>query len=198
MCPCPRSASRSAWEARPSGPASCRVYADSRQLRADFWAIAAGLLAALTSLSIFPVLGDNSTDLQKWAISIVAFLAAICALIPRVKNYGELAGQARELASRYGSLEGDLLDLSKTDPIDQERARTIVTEFQATKEKKDGLRGLPTGRGWRSGAPAPRSSSPRRARAWRTPTRSIRSGPGPRRGRLSRRPRRPGPARRPP
>ena len=119
------------------------VYADSRQLRADFWAIAAGLLAALTSLSIFPVLGDGSTDLQKWVISIVAFLAAICALIPRVKNYGELAGQARELASRYGSLEGDLLDLSHAKPMDQERARTVVTEFQATKEKKDGLRGLP-------------------------------------------------------
>ena len=69
--------------------------------------------------------------------------AAICALVPRVKNYGELAGAARELASRYGSLEGDLLDLSKADPVDQERARTIVTDFQATKEKKDALRGLP-------------------------------------------------------
>ena len=119
------------------------IYADGRQRWADAWAIAAGLLAALTSLSIFPVLGDDSTDLQKWAISIVAFAAAICALIPRIRNYGELAGQARELASRYGSLEGDLLDLSKADPVDQERARTIVTEFQAAKEKKDALRGLP-------------------------------------------------------
>jgi hypothetical protein len=118
-------------------------YADGRQRWADAWAIAAGILAAATSLSIFPVLGDDSTDAQKWVVSIFAFAAAICALIPRIRNYGELAGSARELASRYGSLEGDLLDLSKADPVDQDRARTIVTDFQATKEKKDALRGLP-------------------------------------------------------
>jgi len=119
------------------------IYADGRQRWADAWAIAAGILAAATSLAIFPVLGDDSSDLEKVVVSVVAFAAAICALIPRIRNYGELAGQARELASRYGSLEGDLLDLSKADPVDQERARTIVTEFQAAKEKKDSLRGLP-------------------------------------------------------
>src|SRR6185312_2045221 len=119
------------------------IYADGRQRWADAWAIAAGILAAATSLAIFPVLGDDSSDLEKVVVSVVAFAAAICALIPRIRNYGELAGQARELASRYGSLKGDLLDLSKADPVDQERARTIVTEFQAAKEKKDSLRGLP-------------------------------------------------------
>jgi hypothetical protein len=117
-------------------------YADRQQQLADFWAISAGILAALTSLSIFPVLGDGSTDIEKGAISIAAFLAAVCALIPRIKNYAEFAGQARELSSRYGSVVGELIDLAQASPIPQEAARTILTEFESIKEKKDALRGL--------------------------------------------------------
>ena len=118
-------------------------YADRQQQLADNWAILAGVLASLTSLAIFPVLGDNSTTLAKGIVSAVALLAAICALVPRVKNYAELAGQARELSSRYGSVTGGLVDLANAQAIDQEQARAIVTEFQSIKEKKDTLRGLP-------------------------------------------------------
>ncbi len=118
-------------------------YADRQQQRADSWAIAAGILSAITSLSIWPLLEKGSDPPQLVLVSTVALLAAICALVPRVKNYAELAGQARELSSRYGSLKGDLIDLANTKPLDQERARVVVTEFQATKEKKDALRGLP-------------------------------------------------------
>ena len=118
-------------------------YADRQQQLADTWAILAGVLASLTSLAIFPVLGDGSTNLAKGIVSAVALLAAICALVPRVKNYAELAGQARELSSRYGGVTGDLLDLAKASEIDQEAARSLVTEFEAIKEKKDALRGLP-------------------------------------------------------
>jgi hypothetical protein len=118
-------------------------YADQQQRLADSWAIAAGVLAAITSLAIFPVLGDGSSDLEKAIISAFALLAAICALVPRVKNYAELAGQARELSSRYGGVTGDLLDLVKATAIDQEAARVLVTEFGSIKEKKDALRGLP-------------------------------------------------------
>jgi hypothetical protein len=118
-------------------------YADQQQRLADAWAILAGVLAALTSLSIFPVLGEGATDLQRGVVSAAALLAAICALVPRVKNYAELAGQARELSSRYGGVTGDLLDLAKAEVIDQEAARALVAEFGSIKEKKDALRGLP-------------------------------------------------------
>ena len=118
-------------------------YADRQQRLADGWAIAAGILAALTSLAIFPVLTDTSTDLEKAIVSTIAFLAAICALIPRVRNYAELAGQARELSSRYGAIVGDLLDLAKAEPMPQPAARAIVDEFEGIKERKDALRGLP-------------------------------------------------------
>ncbi len=118
-------------------------YADQQQRLADTWAILAGVLASVTSLAIFPVLDDGSTDLEKAIISSVALLAAICALVPRVKNYAEMAGQARELSSRYGGVTGDLLDLAKAEVIDQEAARALVTEFGSIKENKDALRGLP-------------------------------------------------------
>jgi hypothetical protein len=117
-------------------------YADRQQQTADRWAIASGVLAAITSLSVWPILGPGSTDFDKALVSTIALIAATCALVPRIKNYAELAGAARELTSRYGSLTGELIDLSKTNPPDQERARIVVAEFQAVKEKKDSLRGL--------------------------------------------------------
>jgi hypothetical protein len=117
-------------------------YADRQQRRADSWSIAAGALAALTSMSIFPILTANAADWEKWVVSAAAMLAAVCALVPRVRSYGELAGQAREVSSRYGRLTGELMDLARAEYLDQDRARYVVTEFQATKEKKDSLRGL--------------------------------------------------------
>jgi hypothetical protein len=118
-------------------------YADRQQRRADAWSIAAGVLAALTSLSVFPLMSSTVADAGKWIIAGLALAAAVCALIPRVRSYGELAGQAREVSSRYGRLTGELMDMARAEWVDQERARYVVTEFQATKEKKDSLRGLP-------------------------------------------------------
>lgn len=129
-------------------------YADRKQFWADFWSLAAGILAALTSLSIFPVLNDQAPDWQKGVVAIAAFAAAICALFPRVKNYGELAGQARELSSRYGGVVGDLVDLEAANPFPADAARAIVDEFESIKAKKDGLRGMPDRQ--RSHRPQPR------------------------------------------
>ena len=118
-------------------------YADRQQRLADGWALASGALAAATGLAIFPILTDASSDFEKLLVSAAAFLAAIFALIPRVKNYAELAGQARELTSRYGGIVGDLLDLTKVQPFPAQAALPVVTEFEVIKQKKDGLRGLP-------------------------------------------------------
>jgi hypothetical protein len=118
-------------------------YADQQQRKADWWAIVSGTLAAFTGLAIFPLITATSTDLQKAFVSVFALAAAVCALVPRVMNYAELAGQARELTSRYGGVVGDLLDLAKADPFQSEAARPVVEAFESVKEKKDGLRGLP-------------------------------------------------------
>jgi hypothetical protein len=63
------------------------------------------VLASLTSLAIFPVLTETTTPLAKAIVSAVALLAAICALIPRVKNYAELAGQARAVVTEFGTIK---------------------------------------------------------------------------------------------
>jgi hypothetical protein len=118
-------------------------YADRQQRKADVWAITSGGLAAFTGLAIFPAINDTSTDLQKAFVSLFAFAAAICALVPRVMNYAEMAGQARELSSRYGGVVGDLVDLARAKTFSPEAARPVVEAFESIKEKKDGLRGLP-------------------------------------------------------
>nr|NLI50961.1 hypothetical protein [Propionibacterium sp.] len=118
-------------------------YADSYQARADFWAIAAGLLAAVTSLSIWPVLNESPSVWAKVLVSMVALASAICALVPRIKGYAEEAGAARVLSAQYGSIVGRLVDLLAEQTLNREVASLIVAEFQAIKEKKDALRGLP-------------------------------------------------------
>ena len=119
------------------------VYADRQQRLADGWALAAGVLSAVTGLAIFPILTDAATDLDKLVVAAGALLASVFALVPRVMNYAENAGAARELASRYGSVLGNLLDLTEAKPFPAEAARPTVTEFEETKGKKDNLRGLP-------------------------------------------------------
>ncbi len=119
-------------------------YADRNQKKADAWAIASGILAAITSLAIWPAVAENSATWATVLVSAVALAAAVCALLPRVKGYSELAGQARELAGRYGPIYGHLLNLSKAGPgFDQAAARDVVTEFETIKAKKDTLRDLP-------------------------------------------------------
>jgi hypothetical protein len=115
-------------------------YADRNQSRADFWSILAGVLAAITSLSIFPLLGQGSGILDKTIVSAVALLSAVSALVPRVKNYGEMAGTARVLAAQYGSVYGRLLDVVESGAKNQHAAKVVVAEFDSIKAKKDALR----------------------------------------------------------
>jgi hypothetical protein len=119
-------------------------YADRQQRRADGWAIAAGVLAAITSLAVWPVVTQEEGIWATAVVSVVAFASALCALVPRIMNYGELAGQARELASRYGSAYGKLIDLYHMGPaVNQQAAAQTISEFESTKAKKDCLRNLP-------------------------------------------------------
>ena len=76
-------------------------------------------------------------------------MAGICALVPRVKNYGEMAGQARELSAVYGPVQGDLLDGLEAliaGSADDAALRSDIAAFQEAKAKKDMLRYLPRGK----------------------------------------------------
>ena len=129
-------------------------YADRQQASADFWSILAGILAAITSLAIFPVVANDSGTLVKVLVSAFALAAAICALVPRVKNYAELAGQARELTSRYGGVLGNLIDLGEL-----EIAR------QASGEGRHGRHGVLLDQGEEGHAPRPARPSEGRGAA---------------------------------
>ena len=121
------------------------AYANGMQRRADNWAIAAGILAAIAGLSVWATIEQSTSNVARWVVVIVSFSSAICALLPRVKNYGEMAGHARELEARYGQVSGDLLDLwheqtALTSPAGHE----IIKRFDAIKAAKDAnLRDLP-------------------------------------------------------
>ncbi|KGN36046.1 hypothetical protein N798_01140 [Knoellia flava TL1] len=120
-------------------------YANWQQSKADWWSLAAGILAAVTGLSVFPVLDDTSTTTEKGIVALGALLSSICALVPRVKNYGEMAGQARELSTTYGPLVGRLLDSlvqAEAGTADQGSLRAVMDDFDRAKARKDTLRFL--------------------------------------------------------
>lgn len=124
-------------------------YADKEQRWADVCSLLAGVISAITSLAIWPLVtgvADNKVDsvtVGAIVFSGFALAAAIVALLPRVFNFGEMAGGARELATRYGSMVGELRDLLGEPEFDPFAARPIVDEFEKTKAKKDALRRLP-------------------------------------------------------
>ena len=72
-----------------------------------------------------------------------ALVAAVCALVPRVYNFSELAGQAREVGAKYGDCYGDLIDLDEATTFDQAAAAAVITDYEGAKARKDGLRGVP-------------------------------------------------------
>lgn len=120
-------------------------YASRQQNKADAWAIAAGIVAAVTGLAIFPTAESGGT-VAKVLVSLAGFLAAVFALVPRVKNYAEMAGKAREVATLYGPLVGDLLDCleeAEAGRGSDAARRSVIEAFQTAKSKKDELRYLP-------------------------------------------------------
>ena len=84
---------------------------------------------------------DGSTVLTHCNAGALA--TAICALVPKVMQYGEMAGQAREVIKRYGNVYGELMDVEASGDHDSPAARRVIDEFQQTKAAKDALRRLP-------------------------------------------------------
>ena len=125
-------------------------YADREQRNADLCGLLAGIFSAITGLAIWPLVTGVTEGTTVSAItpgtilfSGVALAAAIVALLPRIFNFGEMAGGSRELASRYGAMVGGLQDLLGPQEFDPIAARPVVEEFEETKAKKDALRRLP-------------------------------------------------------
>ncbi|WP_412737318.1 hypothetical protein [Krasilnikovia sp. MM14-A1259] len=112
------------------------------QRRADGYAIAAAFLSTVTSLTFWGFLNVANSWWAQTIASAAAFAAAAAAIIPRVKNYSEAAGKARQLATQYGTIKGRLTDAqvwSAANVADDTALRQVVEDFEAIKSSKDAL-----------------------------------------------------------
>jgi hypothetical protein len=112
------------------------------QRRADGYAVAAAFLSVVTSLTVWGVLTEYDSWWAKILASVAAFAAAAAAILPRVKNYAEAAGKARQLATQYGTIKGRLMDAqvwSSANVAEDTALRQVVEDFEAIKSGKDSL-----------------------------------------------------------
>lgn len=118
-------------------------YANRMQNAADLWASLAGILAVVTGLAVWTTVA-NSTSL--WAQALVTFIAlasGICALVPRIRNYAEMAGAARELTPRIQHSYGLLCNLwAREDLFSSPIAHKVLQEFDDLALDKKRLRYL--------------------------------------------------------
>jgi len=120
-------------------------YANDMQARADRWAVTSGVLSAVAGLSVWATLLQSAWWWAQILVAVVSLLSAIAALVPRVKNFGEMAGHARQLSSAYGRVEGQLVDAHEWKRNRNEQVlQKVVEDFDNTKSSKDtNLRDLP-------------------------------------------------------
>ncbi|MER6975479.1 hypothetical protein ACFVDI_04885 [Nocardioides sp. NPDC057767] len=120
-------------------------YASREQGKADRFAITAGVLAAVTGASIYPVAQSDGPAWLSLVLALPALVAAICAVFPNVRNYSEMAGRARELTTSYGPLKGVFMDAVEGYPtLSQDEAHKLMKKFHQVKGKKDQLQRVPT------------------------------------------------------
>jgi hypothetical protein len=123
------------------------LYADWMQTLSDRYAISASLLSAVTGLTIWGSVSASAAWWAEAAAGLLAFAASACAVVPKVRGYGDCARQAAPLSAEYSHCLGDLQDaldaLKDGRPKAQQVARKAVAAYEATKAKKDGLRPYP-------------------------------------------------------
>jgi len=131
------------------------AYAEHHQRLSDRFTICAAIFATITGLSVWALLAASPDWRAQLFVSAFAIIAATVGIVPKVKNYAEAAGKARELTTQYGAVAGDLLD--SLEAINNKTStdmalRRVVNDFELIKKSKDLL--VP--------APTPRHRSPKR------------------------------------
>lgn len=123
------------------------VYADRMQNLADRYAISASLISTLTGLSVWGTVTSATEWWGQAAVSLMAFLAAAAAVVPKIRGYGECAFKAMPLAAEYGRALGELRDalgeLKTGNHCAQAHAQAAISAFEKIKERKDALKPFP-------------------------------------------------------
>ena len=97
-------------------------------------------LAALTGLAIWATLEGSPAWWAKVAVAVAALLSAALGFLPTIYRWSEHAAVARQLASEYGHLHGDVLELKgkilKGGEVSDETIREARTTLEALKKQR--------------------------------------------------------------
>jgi hypothetical protein len=101
--------------------------------------------SAIVTLGVWPTIAASTAWPAIAGVSLVAFISALAAAIPKVLGYDDTAREAASLQSSYGHMIGELTDLlaAMRQPSPpayvQTAARRTVAAFEELKGRKDAL-----------------------------------------------------------
>jgi hypothetical protein len=119
--------------------------AQEAQTTSKRWVWTGVACSAIVTLGVWPTIAASSAWPAIAAVSLVAFVSALAAAVPRLLGYDETAKEAASLQSAYGHMIGELTDLltAMRQPSPpayvQTAARRTVAAFEELKSRKDAL-----------------------------------------------------------
>ncbi len=119
--------------------------AQEAQTTSKRWVWTGVACSAIVTLGVWPTIAASSAWPAIAAVSLVAFVSALAAAIPKLLGYDETAREAASLQSAYGHMIGELTDLlsAMRQPSPpayvQTAARRTVAAFEELKSRKDSL-----------------------------------------------------------
>lgn len=118
-------------------------FANRNQSRANLLTAISNALAALTGLAIWATLQETPAWWAKVAVASAALVSAVLGFLPRIYQWSETAAEARRLASEYGHLYGDLLEIKgqfmENRRVSDEGIKQLRTTLENLKKQRQAI-----------------------------------------------------------
>jgi hypothetical protein len=120
-------------------------FANKNQSIANLVTAISNTLAALTGLAIWATIQESPAWWAKALVAPAALLSAVLGFLPGIYSWRETAAEARRLASEYGHLYGDLLEVEwqfmegKEDQKAHERIKELRTTLESLKKQRQDI-----------------------------------------------------------
>ncbi|MFE0523152.1 hypothetical protein [Streptomyces sp. NPDC058954] len=115
-------------------------YANRCQSRADFISACSNTLAALTGLTIWATVQTDPAWWAKVLVALAALSSAVLGFLPSIYHWSDKATKARQLASEYGHLYGELLKakgkILKGEVVSDEGIEIMRAELEFLKKQR--------------------------------------------------------------